>query len=122
MRTAVVFVFASLLLGGAALAVEYEPAVEKFQACENKAGAGIFWVDTTTGRTWWADPHEMEWKFFGQPRAAAPGPKGTYIPFENKSGEGLFVLNTATGEGWWTDGKQWKSLGRPRIEAVAAPE
>ena len=94
---------------------EYLPAKEKFKACENAAGAGIFWVDSTSGKTWWADPAGMKWVYVGQPKGAKAGPIGTYVPFKNKSGEGVFVLNTATGEGWWTDGiKTWKSLGKPK--------
>ena len=93
---------------------KYLPGVDKFKACENKAGAGFFWVDTTCGKTWWAEPGKMEWVLYGKPEGAKPGPLGTYIPYENKSGEGLYVLNTATGDGWWTNGKEWKSLGQPR--------
>ena len=102
-----------LALAWAAQAGEYVPAAEKFKACENKTGAGFFWVDTTSGRTWWADPGAMKWMFWGQPEDAQPGPIGTYVPREHPTGDGLFVLNTATGEGWWVTSKGWKSLGTP---------
>ena len=104
-----------LICGVVSAEDEYLPAKEKFRACENVAGAGIFWVDTTSGKTWWADPGNMKWVYAGQPEGAKAGPVGTYIPYKNKAGEGVFILNTATGEGWWTDGvKKWKALGKPK--------
>ncbi len=110
---------AVMVLAGAALADDYTPMPKRFLACENKAGAGVFWVDSTNGRAWWADPAAMQWVYFGAPEGASSGPLGTFIPYENQSGAGLFVLNTATGEGWWTDGKAWNALGVP--QAVKAP-
>ena len=98
---------------GFALAEETVPFVSKFKACENKGGAGFFWVDTTSGKVWQQDAATMKWRFVGTPKDAKTAPKGTYMPFENHSGEGVFILNTATGEGWWTDGKAWKTLGKP---------
>ena len=105
--------FLAAMLGGMAVAEEAVPFVSRFKACENKGGAGFFWVDTTSGKTWQQDPSSMVWIYVGQPEGAASAPMGTYIPFENHNGQGVFVLNTATGEGWWTDGKTWKSLGMP---------
>ncbi|MCE9615802.1 MAG: hypothetical protein K8T26_16150 [Lentisphaerae bacterium] len=93
----------------------------RFRACENASGAGLFWVETTTGRLWWADPAAMTWVFFGQPQGATPGPLGTYMPFENQSGEGVFVLNTVTGAGWWTNGKLWKVMGLPAARESVPP-
>ncbi len=112
-KVIIVILFALAVYGLAHAADEYISSANKFKACENKAGAGLFWVDTMSGRTWWADPGTMKWIFFGLPVGAEPAPAGTYIPFENKSGEGVFVLNTATGEGWWTNGQEWKRLGIP---------
>ena len=89
------------------------PASGKFKSCENKAGEGFFWVDTTTGKTWLANPHDPRWEYCGQPEGAGTVPVGTYVPYENKSGPGMFILNAATGEGWWTDGKKWRRLGVP---------
>jgi hypothetical protein len=89
------------------------PSAGKFKSCENKAGEGFFWVDTTTGKTWWANPQDPRWEYCGQPEGAGTAPVGTYVPYENKSGPGMFILNAATGEGWWTDGKKWKRLGVP---------
>lgn len=102
------------MLCGMAVADETVPFVSRFKACENKGGAGFFWVDTTSGKTWQQDPAKMEWVYVGQPDGAKSAPMGTYIPFENHNGQGVFVLNTATGEGWWTDGKNWKTLGTPQ--------
>ena len=92
---------------------DFTPTVAKFKACANVAGAGIYWVDTTSGQTWWANPATMKWVYCGKPEETNPGPTGTFRPYKNRSGEGVFVLNTATGQGWWTDGKQWKALGKP---------
>lgn len=97
----------------APIRAEYEPTTEKFKACENKAGSGFYWTDTTTGGTWLAEPGRMQWVSCGLPKGAKPAPPGTYVPFENRSGAGVFVLNTATGEAWWTDGKTWKPFGKP---------
>jgi hypothetical protein len=112
-KVIVVILFTLAVYGLAYAADEYISSGNKFEACEDKAGAGLFWVDTTCGRTWWVDPGKMRWVFFGLPDGAKRAPVGTYIPFENKSGEGVFVLNTATGEGWWTKGRKWKRLGVP---------
>jgi hypothetical protein len=114
MKTAVISAILCLALCGCVLAEGTGAA--RFQACENKAGAGLYWVDTTTGRTWWAGPAEMKWVYCGKPEGGPSGPVGTFVPFENKSGEGVFILNTRTGAGWWTDGKNWKSLGQPRAQ------
>ena len=91
---------------------QYLPVVGKYKVCENEAGRGFFWVDTTSGKTWWADPQKKKWVSYGQPKGAKPARVGTYIPCEDKSGKGVFVLNTATGQGWWTNGKEWKELGK----------
>lgn len=112
-KTIIIVCLLCIICGLVSAADEYVPSIDKFKACENKAGAGLFWVDTTSGRTWWADPGKMKWVFFGQPKGAKPGPTGTYIPYENKSGEGVFILNTASGQGWWTNGQEWKNLGVP---------
>lgn len=85
----------------------------QFRACEDASGAGLYWVETTTGRLWWADPATMTWVYIGQPQGAAPGPRGTYLPQANVSGEGVYILNTVTGAGWWANGKAWKVLGVP---------
>lgn len=93
---------------------EYVSAPEKFVSCENAGGEGFYWLDSTTGRAWLADPDDTAWHYLGQPEGATPGPVGTYEPMKNKDGEGLFILNSATGEGWWTDGETWKRLGVPQ--------
>jgi len=116
MKSVIVAVIVLMIGLGLAQGREHTWDVDKFEACENKAGGGFFWVDTTTGRTWWADPFKMSWVFFGQPKGGTSGPAGTYIPYENKNGEGFFVLNTMTGEGWWTNGKGWKQLGKPVVQ------
>lgn len=88
----------------------------RYMSCENHAGAGCFWVDTTMGKIWWAAPgkSKVEWQYLGQVQDAKSGDVGTYVPQANKNGAGLFVLNTVTGEGWWTNGKEWKAFGKPR--------
>jgi len=106
-----------ILACGFACGQEYVATVEKFKACDDEAGGGLYWVDTTTGKTWRADPGAVKWVDCGKPEGAEPGPPGTYIPRDNKGEAGVFVLNTATGEGWWTDGTEWKSLGKPSESA-----
>ncbi len=96
--------------------------VTKFQACENASGSGIYWVDTTTGRTWWANPATMKWEFIGRPKNAALSSMGTYLPYKNKSGEGLFIMNTSTGQAWWTNRVAWKSLGKPEEKDPTAKQ
>lgn len=90
-------------------------AVGRYMACENPQGGGFYWVDTTSGKLWFAElgKENNDWKFLGQVKDAKVGVVGTYIPFFNKSGGGLFILNTSTGEGWWTNGKDWKPFGKP---------
>jgi hypothetical protein len=114
MKKLIAIMMLVFVLGGMVFAADgYAPSVEKFRACRNRAGSGFYWVDSTSGSTWWADPGKTAWVKCGTPEGAKASPVGTYIPFENYSGSGIYVLNTATGEGWWTDGKGWKSLGKP---------
>ncbi|RKX38149.1 MAG: hypothetical protein DRP64_16160 [Verrucomicrobia bacterium] len=89
------------------------PANTRFVTCENCAGAGFYWVDTTCGAVWWASPEETTWIYFGAPAPSSRGQNGRFIPYQNKSGDGLFILDTDRGEGWWANGKQWKKMGRP---------
>jgi len=110
MNLCVVIIIVALLSSLA----EATPEDHEFQACASGNGAGFFWIQTTTGQTWWADPGQMAWRYCGQPEGGAPAAIGTYTLFENKSGNGVFVLNTETGQGWWTDGKEWKTLGMPQ--------
>ena len=88
----------------------------RYMSCENLAGGGFFWVDTTMGKIWLTDvtgKEKIVWKYLGQVQGAKAGEIGTYVPQANTNGGGLFVLNTITGEGWWTNGKEWKALGKP---------
>ena len=89
--------------------------IGKYMACDNHAGAGFFWVDTTMGKIWWTEQgkEKIEWKYIGQVQGAKAGEAGTCVPQANKNGGGLLILSTVTGEGWWTNGKEWKVLGRP---------
>lgn len=91
---------------------------QRFRACKNTQGAGMFWADTTTGQVWWADPSRFEWVYYGRPAGAVPGAPGRFLPVANESGAGLFVVCPESGEGWWTDGKVWKVLGVPMAPAV----
>lgn len=86
----------------------------RFMSCENHAGAGFFWLDTTCGKVWWASPGDCTWEYYGKPDGAKEDEAGRYIPHENKNGAGLFILDSVTGEGWWTNGRQWKKMGTPR--------
>ena len=104
------------LLALSSLANQYLPAPGKFMACEHENGSGLFIVDTTTGRTWWTDQGEAQWRLIGQPEKAAPAAIGTYLLVKNKGGEGVFIVNTATGQAAWTDGVQWKNIGVPKIQ------
>jgi len=88
-------------------------SADKFRSAEETAGAGFFWVDSSTGRTWKLDAAKPQWVYCGQPSGAMPGAVGTYLPHPNKSGPGIFILNTATGEGWLYNGTAWQSLGIP---------
>ena len=89
----------------------------KFVACENHAGGGFYWIDTTCGKLWWSDIVKSQWLYVGQPKDAKIGEVGTYVPLANKNGGGLFILNTSTGEGWWAmSGHDWKSFGKPKEE------
>ena len=101
------------LFAGISLGEEYAPAVEKFKLCEDEVRATFFWVDTTSGQTWWMDPDEREWVDHGKPPSARTAPVGTYIPQKDNRSPGIFILNTATGAAWWTDGEQWKTIGEP---------
>ncbi|MDA0578671.1 MAG: hypothetical protein O3B24_11300 [Verrucomicrobia bacterium] len=101
------------ILIGTALAADQAPAATRFVACANKAGAGFFWVDTTRGRAWWANPGTDAWEYFGEPENVETSPEGTFMPMENRSGEGLYIVNTTTGAGWWTNGRTWKVMGLP---------
>lgn len=92
---------------------EFVTSSDKFRLCDDKTGAGFYWTDSTTGRTWTMDTARGRWVLCGSPEGATPGPVGTYVPHENKSGPGVFVLNTATGEGWFYNGRSWKVLGIP---------
>lgn len=96
----------------------------RYMTCENHAGAGFYWVDTTSGKVWWTDmsaKEKIEWQYLGQPQGAKAGDVGTYVPQANKSGGGLFILNPITGEGWWTNGKEWESIGKP-TDAITAED
>ena len=86
----------------------------RFMSCENNAGAGFFWLDSATGKAWWASPGDCTWKYYGKPDGAQAGEVGRYIPHKNESGAGLFILDTVAGEGWWTNGKEWKKMGTPK--------
>ena len=120
-RLIVMIVLAGTLVSGtSAISQEAKPQDAKtpgrYMACDNLKGGGFFWVDTTSGKTWWAylGKEKMEWKYVGQVKDAKAGVIGTYIPYANKSGGGVFVLNTVTGEGWWTDGNNlWKPFDKP---------
>ena len=92
---------------------------DRFQRCENRYGAGFYWVDTATGGIKWADPGKGDWKDTGQPETAKPGETGTYVPCPNGHGPGLFVMNTITSETWWARGyePEWKELGKPEETA-----
>lgn len=83
----------------------------RFVTCENCAGAGFFWVDTSCGAVWWAGSGETKWVYYGAPGRS--GQNGRFIPHKNENGEGLFILDTHRGDGWWTNGKQWKEMGIP---------
>jgi hypothetical protein len=88
----------------------------RFIACENTAGTGLYWVDSSNGNVWQtatSETNKLYWKYLGQPQGAQAGTIGTYVPKSNKNAEGLFILNTITGEGWWTNGRDWKALGKP---------
>lgn len=111
---------AALLIGIPTVARCGEDEAGRFASCDDIAGAGFFWVDTTSGKTWWADPGKMKWVYCGKPEGASQSANGTFLPRENKNGEGMFVLNKQTGEGWWTNGKEWKTLGKP--EDTGQPE
>ena len=114
-RKAGLIILAAVLIAVTGLAQESK-TTGRYMACENHAGAGFFWVDTTIGKIWWSDmtaKDKIEWKSYGQVQGAKAGELGTYVPQVNKSGVGLFILNTVTGEGWWTNGKEWKVLGKP---------
>jgi hypothetical protein len=109
-------ILAAALIAATGFAAQESKSIARYMACENYAGAGFFWVDTTMGKTWLADmsdKEKIEWKYIGQPQGAKVGEVGTYVPQTNKSGGGLFILNSVTGEGWWTNGKEWKVLGKP---------
>ena len=86
----------------------------RFVACENNAGAGFFWLDSTCGKVWRASPADCKWVYYGRPDGAKEGKAGRYIPCKNKSGGGLFVLDCVSGEGWWTNGQEWKKMGAPK--------
>lgn len=79
---------------------------------ENKSGAGLFVLNTTTGETWWTNGQSWAKPATGRPEEGVAD-TGTYMPYENKSRAGFFVLNTATGEVWWTNGANTHNPGRP---------
>lgn len=85
----------------------------RFVTCENYAGVGFFWVDTSCGAVWWASPEETKWVYYGAPDPCRGQKIGRYVPYGNKGGAGLFILDTNRGEGWWTNGQQWKNMGVP---------
>ena len=99
--------------------------IGRFVACENMAGGGFYWVDTTSGKLWFAvlsNNGKDEWIYVGQPKDAKPDEIGTYVPRANKNGGGLFILNTSTGEGWWAmPGQEWKAFGKPNDERQLPP-
>ena len=84
-----------------------------FVTCKNHDGNGFFWVDTSCGAVWWANPQETEWVSYGSPDTPR-GRVGRYVPYENKGGAGLYILDTDKGSGWWTNGEQWKEMGMPQ--------
>ncbi len=115
-RIAGLIILATALITGTGFTSELSKITGKYMVCDNHAGAGFFWVDTTTGKIWWSDmtgKEKIEWKYYGQVQGAKTGDVGTYVPQVNKNGGGLYILNTVTGEGWWTNGKEWKALGKP---------
>lgn len=95
------------------------PNNARFVTCENHAGNGFFWVDTSCGAVWWASPQETKWIYYGSP-ATPQGRVGRYIPYENKGGAGLYILDTDQGQGWWTNGEQWKEMGLPQKKASSS--
>ena len=82
----------------------------RFQAVENPADSGFYWLDTRTGNLWRIAPETKEWKYLGAPRGANNGPNGTYEGLADPKG-GVYILNTDKGDGWWTDGTDWKIIG-----------
>lgn len=88
------------------------PINARFATCENNAGAGFFWVDTSCGAVWWANLEEAKWVYYGSPDSSH-GRIGRYVPYENKGGAGLYILDTDRGTGWWTNGQHWKTMGIP---------
>jgi hypothetical protein len=115
-RMAGLIILAGALVAVSGFAAQESKTIGRYVACENFAGAGFYWIDTTTAKVWWTDmtvKEKIEWKYYGQPQGAKAGEVGTYVPQTNKSGSGLFILNSVTGEGWWTNGKEWKVLGKP---------
>lgn len=87
----------------------------QFVACENHAGAGFFWIDTSNGKVWWASPGDIKWVYYGKPQSVTEGQPGRYLPYLNRSGGGLFILDTLHGKGWWTNGEEWKNFGEPKM-------
>jgi hypothetical protein len=53
-RMAGIIVLAIALISTTGLAQESK-TIGKYMACENRAGAGFYWVDTTIGKIWWSD-------------------------------------------------------------------
>ncbi|MDA0991584.1 MAG: hypothetical protein O3A51_12635, partial [Verrucomicrobia bacterium] len=107
-----------LMVGGLAassLAHGVDHTDDRFQARDNVAAGGFFWIDTTNGNIWWARTGIYSWKFVGKPEGAKAGKAGTYMARENNSGAGLFILNTETGQAWWTDGNTWRAFGVPAV-------
>ncbi|MCF7839020.1 MAG: hypothetical protein K9N49_10370 [Candidatus Marinimicrobia bacterium] len=98
-----------------------EPAApDNFVFCENHGGAGFFWLESSTGQVWWANPFTYTWVRFGAPPDAQPGPPGTYRAEANRSGDGVFVMNVRTGEAWWSRGQDWHPFGVPPDAAPAS--
>jgi len=97
--------------------------INRFQRCENNAGAGFFWVDTTNGKTWYWSWPENGLVDNGQPEESETGKIGTYMPCANNNGGGMFMVKTTTGEAWWVGYKQdWQALSPGRPEMVKPGE
>lgn len=86
---------------------------QRFTSCENNGGDGFFWMDSTSGKLWWADKQNSSWKYCGTPEDAEAGFAGRYILNENKKGPGVFVLDTKTGNAWWSNTIEWRVYGTP---------
>jgi len=112
--------FAQLAQPASEQPVVYRPSYDspkiegfrRFQAIDNIADDGFYWLDSTRGDLWRLDPGLRVWVFIGSARSAGSGRNGSYQLRTDRQG-GAYVLNTETGEGWCSDGNTWKSIGHP---------